>query len=217
MAGKHTLSPSAYRDALKVPYMEDGMSIGLFGGTFNPPHNGHCHVAETALNRLQLDRLWWLVSPGNPLKQNSNLPPLAGRIAMSRALIRHPRVDVTGCEMTLNTHYSADLVCHLVDRYPAIRFVWVMGADNLTNFHLWDRWEQIAARIPICIIDRPGDTLATRSSRLARRFLSARLDEADAKLLKTRMAPAWTFIHAPRLSLSSTELRLRTSIEAKQN
>lgn len=207
MADFSPLSPAARADALKIPYAESGMSVGLFGGSFNPPHDGHRHVARTALDRLQLDRLWWLVSPGNPLKRNDGLPPLCERIARSRALIRHPRVDVTGCEAVLKTRYSADLIRHLARRYPAVRFVWIMGADNLTNFHRWDRWEEIASSVPICIIDRPGDTLATRSSFAAKKLAPARIDETDAKLLKNCRAPAWTFIHAPKMALSSTALR----------
>ncbi|MEP3523857.1 MAG: nicotinate-nucleotide adenylyltransferase [Hyphomicrobiales bacterium] len=207
MAATPILSSAAYDDALKIPHVEPGMSVGLFGGSFNPPHDGHRHVALTALQRLQLDRLWWLVSPGNPLKQNDGLPPLNQRLAQSRDLISHPRVDVTGCEATLETKYSADLVCHLVKRFPAVRFIWIMGADNLTNFHRWERWEDIAACVPICVIDRPGDTLATRSSRAAKKFGYARIDESDAKLLKNYKAPAWTFIHAPKMALSSTVLR----------
>lgn len=201
------LTPAAYADALKVPHVEDGMAVGLFGGSFNPPHEGHRHVALTALKRLHLDRLWWLVSPGNPLKENSGLPPLKDRLALSRAMIDHPRVDVTGCERTLATRYSADLVRHLVTRYSSVRFVWVMGADNLTHFHRWERWEDIAASIPIAVIDRPGDTLATRSSRAARKLFHARIDEGDAKLLSALKPPVWTFLHAPRSHLSSTQLR----------
>lgn len=209
MSSPSRLSPAAYADAIKVPHVEDGMAIGLFGGSFNPPHEGHCHVVRTALKRLQLDRLWWLVSPGNPLKKNNNLPSLEERIFQSRALINHPRVDVTGCEVSVKSRYSADLVRYLKCRYPTVRFVWILGADNLANFHLWQRWEEIAANVAICIIDRPGDTLASRSSVAARRLVNARLDEADAKLLKSAHAPAWTFIHAPRSPISSTQLRAR--------
>lgn len=196
-------------DDLKIPHVEDGMSVGLFGGSFNPAHGGHCHVARTALKRLQLDRLWWLVSPGNPLKKNHDLPPLGERILQSRALVNHPRVNVTGCEAILKVRYTADLVRQLVARYPTVRFVWVMGADNLTNFHHWERWEEITATLPIAIIDRPGDTLATCSSRAAQKLQSCRLDEADSAILKNLKAPAWVFIHGSRSSLSSTILRQR--------
>jgi len=211
MAGRSPLSGAALRDALKIPHVEDGMAVGLFGGSFNPPHDGHRHVALTALQRLQLDRLWWLVSPGNPLKQNDGLPSLGERISRSRSLMQHPRIDVTGCEAILKTKYSADLVSHLVRRYPAVRFVWIMGADNLTNFHRWERWQDIARSVPICIVDRPGDTLATRSSQAAKKFMYARVDESDARLLKYRGAPAWTFIHGPKMALSSTVLRERAN------
>lgn len=207
MTSSAHLSLSAYKDALKVPHIEEGMSIGLFGGSFNPPHEGHRHVALTALQRLQINRLWWLVSPGNPLKQNDGLPPLRERILHSKQMMVHPLIDVTGCEATLKTKYSADLVRHLVKRYPTVRFVWIMGADNLTNFHQWERWQDIAANVPICVIDRPGDTLATRSSQAAKKLLHSRIDAADAKLLKDFSPPAWTFIHAPKNALSSTLLR----------
>ena len=194
-------------DDLKIPHVENGMSVGLFGGSFNPPHDGHVHVVETAMKRLQLDRVWWMVSPGNPLKNNDDLPPLSERIEASRSLIDHPRVDVSGLEASLSVIYSADLVRELIDRFPTVRFVWLMGADNLTSFHHWERWEEIVGNLPIAVIDRPGDTLASRASMVARKFAEARLDERDAPLLKNLRAPAWTFIHAPRSPLSSTCLR----------
>ena len=194
-------------DDLKIPHVENGMSVGLFGGSFNPPHEGHVHVVETAMKRLQLDRVWWMVSPGNPLKNNDDLPSLSKRIEASRTLVDHPRVDVSGLEASLSVNYSADLVRELIDRFPTVRFVWLMGADNLTNFHHWERWEEIVENLPIAVIDRPGDTLASRASMVARKFAEARLDERDAALLKNLRAPAWTFIHAPRSPLSSTQLR----------
>ena len=194
-------------DDLKIQHVENGMSVGLLGGSFNPPHQGHVHLVETAIQRLQLDRVWWMVSPGNPLKDNDGLPPLSERIEASRALIDHPRVDVSGLEVSLSVHYSADLVRELIDRFPTVRFVWLMGADNLTNFHHWERWEEIVGNVPIAVIDRPGDTLASRASMVARKFAEARLDERDAVLLKNLRAPAWSFIHAPRSPLSSTQLR----------
>ncbi|MEP1443871.1 MAG: nicotinate-nucleotide adenylyltransferase [Hyphomicrobiales bacterium] len=194
-------------DDLKIPPIESGMSVGLFGGSFNPPHDGHVHVVETALKRLQLDRVWWMVSPGNPLKNNDALPPLSERIVASRALVKHPRVEVSGLEASLSVIYTADLVRELVTRFPTVRFVLLIGADNLTNFHLWERWEEIADNVPIAVIDRPGDTLASRASKFAHKLQYARLDERGAPLLKNLRAPAWTFIHAPRSSLSSTHLR----------
>ena len=119
-------------------------------------------------------------------------------------MVDHPRVDVSGLEASLSVNYSADLVRELIDRFPTVRFVWLMGADNLTNFHHWERWEEIVENLPIAVIDRPGDTLASRASMVARKFAEARLDERDAVLLKNLRAPAWSFIHAPRSPLSST-------------
>ena len=199
-------------DDLKIPHVENGMSVGLFGGSFNPPHDGHVHVVQTALQRLQLDRVWWMVSPGNPLKNNDDLPALSERIEASRTLVDHPRVDVSGLEAKLSVIYTADLVRHLITRFPTVRFVWVMGADNLTNFHHWKRWEEIAANVPIAVIDRPGDTLASRASKFAHKLQYARVDERDAPLLKNAPTPAWTFIHAPRSPLSSTSLRKMRSL-----
>lgn len=187
------------------------MAIGLFGGSFNPPHQGHVHVVTTALKRLQLDRVWWMVSPGNPLKDHSKLGDLKSRFELSFGMVKNPRVDVTGLEKTLGTKYSADLVDYLTTRYPSVRFIWIMGADNLTHFHKWERWEEIVAKIPVAVIDRPGDTLSTRSSRMARKYMHMRVDETDASCLKNVKAPAWTFLHAPRSHLSSTKLRAETN------
>ncbi len=185
------------------------MSIGLFGGSFNPPHQGHVHVAEVALARLRLDRLWMMVTPGNPLKDHSELPSLATRIAAARALVRDPRILITGFEATLGSSYSWATVRYLARAYPHVRFVWVMGADNLAGFHRWQHWRRIAETVPLAVVDRPGSTLAAHSSPAAGALARFRLSEVDAGGLKTRAAPAWVFIHARRNDLSSTRLRVQ--------
>lgn len=195
---------------LKMPHVEPGMRVGLFGGSFNPPHQGHALVAELALQRLGLDQLWWMVTPGNPLKSRRELAPLAERIALSEAIVPGPRVRVTAFEAAFGQSYTAQTLDRIKARNPAIRFVWIMGADNLRDFHRWQRWQHIACTFPIAVIDRPGATLAYLSSKMAKTFDYARVDEDHARALAFRKAPAWTFIHGPRSSLSSTALRKAT-------
>lgn len=192
---------------LRMPHAEKGMAIGLFGGSFNPPHEGHVLVAETALRRLRLDALWWVVTPGNPLKAGREQPSLAQRIALSEGLARDPRIKVTAFEAGAAVRYTADTIALVRARNPGVDFVWIMGADNLREFHLWQRWRDIARSVPIAVIDRPGATLSFLSSRMAQTFGRSRVDESDAGLLARLRPPAWTFIHGPRSSLSSTAIR----------
>ena len=192
---------------LRMPPVAPGMRVGLFGGSFDPPHAGHVLVAETALRAFGLHALWWIVTPGNPLKDTSGLAPLAERIDASRALIDDPRVRVTAFEAGHRVRYTADMLRLVLDRHRDVRFAWVMGADNLSGFHRWQEWEWIARNVPIGVVDRPGSTLRTVASRFAIRFARDRLDETDARVLPTRAPPAWVFLHGPRSGLSSTALR----------
>ena len=195
------------RRYLGMPHVERGMAVGLFGGSFNPPHEGHLLVAEIALRRLGLDQLWWMVTPGNPLKNRMELASLGDRLAMSEKLIHDPRIRVTAFEKTLGGSYTADTLSFVKARNPHVHFIWVMGADSLRTFHLWQKWQEIASTFPIAVIDRPGSTLSFLSSKMARTFDYARVDEDDAGTLWKRQAPAWTFIHGPRSALSSTAIR----------
>ncbi|WP_045679056.1 nicotinate-nucleotide adenylyltransferase [Martelella endophytica] len=191
-----------------MPHLQPGMSVGLFGGSFNPPHEGHLLVASLAIQRLGLDQLWWLVTPGNPLKSGNGLAPLAERLALSEAMARDPRIQVTAFEKSLGTAYTARTIRHITRRHPDVHFVWVMGADNLGSFHRWQEWRRIAETVPIAVIDRPGATLTYLSSKAARTLDKARVPERAAKALPRMKPPAWTFIHGPRSSVSSTALRL---------
>lgn len=196
----------AARD-LKPPIATPGLRIGLFGGSFNPPHAGHAHVIETALERLALDRLWVMVTPGNPLKDRRVLAPLAERIGAARALVRDPRVEVTAFEAAWPIRYSWQTVKRLTAAHPLTRFVWIMGADNLAGFHRWQHWRRIAQAMPIAIIDRPGGTLSAVTGPAASVLRAARRPErADHHLARTP-PPAWTFIHAQRLPHSSSAIR----------
>jgi nicotinate-nucleotide adenylyltransferase len=190
-----------------MPHVEKGMQVGLFGGSFNPPHAGHALVAEIALRRLALDQLWWIVTPGNPLKNGSELAPLAERVRLSEAVAADPRIKVTAFESAHRLRFTADTLALIRARNPGVDFVWIMGADNLRDFHRWQRWRKIALTFPIAVVDRPGATLSFLSSVLAKTFDHARIDEADAPRLARMRPPAWTFIHGPRSLLSSSAIR----------
>jgi nicotinate-nucleotide adenylyltransferase len=192
---------------LKMPHVESGMAVGLFGGSFNPPHAGHVLLAEIALRRLRLDQLWWIVTPGNPLKNHKELMPLKDRLAACEAMAEDPRIKVTAFEASHHMRYTADTLALVKQKNPDVNFVWLMGADSLKNFHLWQRWQKIALTFPIAVIDRPGSTLSYISSTVAKTFDYARTDEEDAPRLARMKAPAWTFIHGPRSSLSSSAIR----------
>lgn len=194
---------------LRMPHVEKNMQVGLFGGSFNPPHAGHLLVADIALRRLRLDQLWWMVTPGNPLKSARELAPLAVRIALSQMLVADPRIKVTAFEAAHRLRFSADTIDLVKSRNRGVDFVWIMGADSLRDFHRWERWRHIARSLPIAVIDRPGATLSFLSSVMAKAFDHARMDEADAGRLARARPPAWTFIHARRSSLSSTALRAK--------
>jgi nicotinate-nucleotide adenylyltransferase len=206
MAGGMNLDSVASRH-LRMPHVEKRMQVGLFGGSFNPPHAGHALVAEIALRTLRLDQLWWIVTPGNPLKAGRALAPLAERIARSEAVAANPRIKVTAFEAAHSLRYTADTLALVRARNPGVDFVWIMGADNLAQFHRWQRWREIMMTFPVAVIDRPGSTLSFVSSAMAKTFDHARIDEKDASLLARMRPPAWTFIHGPRSFLSSTVLR----------
>ncbi len=195
---------------LRMPPVSRGMVIGLLGGSFNPPHDGHVLVADIALRQLKLDQLWWMVTPGNPLKSKRQLAPLSQRLALSEKILVNPRVKVTGFEKALNETYTAKVLKRVKARNPGVHFIWVMGADNLQHFHTWQNWQSIARTFPIAVIDRPGATLSFLSSMMAKTFDHARVDEDDAGRLGFMKAPAWTFIHGPRSTLSSSAIRSST-------
>jgi nicotinate-nucleotide adenylyltransferase len=184
-----------------------GQRIGIMGGSFNPAHNGHRIAAEAAMKRLRLDQVWWLVTPGNPLKSHDELSSLAGRMALVRVYARGPKMKVTAFERELGTPYTAATLAFLKQRYPAVRFVWIMGADNLTFFHRWQHWRRITRTMPIAVVDRPGWRLKGLSSPAAVALAAKRLPEALAASLPNRKPPAWIFLTIRLSGLSSTALR----------
>lgn len=201
-------APRGRIDPTRVPIVTPGMRIGLLGGSFNPAHEGHRDVSLFAWKRLGLDRVWWLVSPGNPLKDTSGLPPLAERIRKAQAVAASPVIDVTGIEARLGTRYTYDTVSRLRANWPAVRFVFLMGADILPEFHRWKNWRALAKAIPIAVIDRAGWTLQTLTAPASVALAARRIPEHGALRLASRKPPAWVFLHGLKLRQSSTALRL---------
>jgi len=188
------------------PWAAPGQVVGLLGGSFDPPHAGHVHLTREALKRLRLDQVWWLVSPGNPLKPNAPAP-LPRRLAAARRLMRHPRVKITDLEEGFGTRATADTLRELQRAYPLVRFVWLMGADNLASLHSWDRWPEIMARVPVAVLARPGQRLRAQLSPAAQRFRADRVPGRNAALLGHLAPPAWLYLDMPMRHDSSTALR----------
>jgi len=199
--------PGVLRDGLGLM---PGMTVGLFGGSFNPAHDGHAHVAETALQRLDLDRVVWLVSPQNPLKDTSQTAPLAERLASARMWAPGPRMIVSDFETRAGTRWTIDTLRAMKARHPGVRFVWLMGSDNLESFHRWRGWTDIMRMMPVAVIARPGSLLESRAAPAARRFAGHRVAASEARLLARMQAPAWTYLTAPLNPSSSTALRARS-------
>ncbi len=181
--------------------------VGLLGGSFNPAHGGHRHVSLLALQRLGLDAVWWLVSPQNPLKPESGMAPLADRLARARAVARHPRIRPTDIETRLGTRYTVDTVRALRRRWPHIRFVWLIGADNLLQLPRWHRWDMLFRLVPIAVFARHPYSLRALSGSAARRFATSRLPERAVRTLAGREPPAWAFLHIRVHPASATAIR----------
>lgn len=189
-----------------IPYAAAGQVIGLLGGSFDPAHAGHAHITREALKRFGLDQVWWLVSPGNPLKAHGPAP-MDQRIAQAQAVIDHPRVQVTGIEERLGTRYTAQTLRALRRLYPKQRFIWLMGADNLAQFHLWQDWQEIAQTVPMGILARPGQRISARMSRTATLYAPYRIPGRYSQRLAQADAPAWCFVNVPMKDVSSSAIR----------
>lgn len=201
----------ALRDGLGL---QPGLRVGLFGGSFNPAHDGHLHVAETALARLDLDRVVWLVSPQNPLKNAADSAPLAERMASASAAARGPSMTVSDFETRAGTAWTIDTLRALVARYPGVKFVWLMGSDNLADFHRWRGWTDIMRLMPVAVIARPGSLMDSRTAPAAQRFAGFRVPGEKARLLPHMEAPAWTYLTAPLNHHSSTAIRAARDADA---
>jgi nicotinate-nucleotide adenylyltransferase len=192
---------------VRTPLCFPGQRIGIMGGTFNPPHEGHRIAADAAMKRLELDQLWWLITPGNPLKSRNGLSSLKKRMDLVRPFADGPKMKITGFERELGTSYTAATLEYLTRRYPGVRFVWIMGADNLASFDRWQHWRRIARIMPIAVADRPGWRLRALSSPAALALARYRIPESEAATIVGRKPPAWTFLTTRLSGLSSTALR----------
>jgi len=190
-----------------IPLYANGMRIGLLGGSFNPPHVAHRAISLFAIKRLKLDRVWWLVTPGNPLKDQDGLRDLNERTAAARNMANDPRIDVSCLESVIGTRYTVDTISYLRRRASGLRFVWIMGADNLAQFHRWQNWRRIASEVPIAVIDRPPQSFRALAAPAAQALARYRLPENQAGRLADQRAPAWIFLTGMKLNLSSTGLR----------
>src|SRR5882672_10302345 len=181
--------------------------IGLLGGSFNPAHDGHRHVSLEALKRLDLDEVWWLVSPQNPLKSDDGMEPLASRLARAKLIAHHTRIKVEAPELLLGTRYTLDTVRALQQVYPHAHFVWLMGADILPQLVDWQGWRELFAAIPIAAFARPGWSYAALQSAAPRAFARYRIAADRARLLASCPPPAWCFIPSRLDSHSATAIR----------
>lgn len=193
-------------NAFERPFAMPGQKIGLLGGSFDPAHAGHLHISKQALRRFGLDQVWWLVSPGNPLKPRGPAG-MQARIAMAKALVQDPRIVICDIEARLNTTFTAETLGRILPLYPGVHFVWLMGADNLVQFHRWDRWRDIAQTIPLGVLGRPDQMVRAGLSRTAVHFAASRFRMRDARALPFAHPPAWCLIAGPMVDVSSSEIR----------
>lgn len=206
-APRAALSAAALGRALGGRLPDAGMRIGLLGGSFNPTHDGHLDLSKTALVRLALDEVWWLVSPQNPLKPKAGMAGLDQRVAQARTAADHPRIRVTALESELGTRYSVDTIKTLKRQFPKVDFVWLMGADNLIQLPNWKDWEQLFRQVAIAVFARPGYSEQALAGEPAKLFADCRVAERRAAQLAATPPPAWAFIHGPLNLSSSTAIR----------
>lgn len=200
--------------AVRTPVAADGRRIGLLGGSFNPPHRAHVAISEAVLKRLALDEVWWLVSPGNPLKAHGDLAPLAERVAACRRIATHPRIKVTALEADLGSATTVVTLSFLRQRFPGVAFVWVMGGDNLAGFHRWTAWRRIASLMPFVVADRPQWRLRALAAPAARALARFRLSDRQAARLAGRTPPAWVYLTVRLSPESSSDIRGRRAAGA---
>jgi nicotinate-nucleotide adenylyltransferase len=208
------LARSQYR--LPSRNLARGRRIGLLGGSFNPPHAGHRHISLQALKQLRLDEVWWLVTPQNPLKDAAETADLTTRLAAAEGWCRHPKLRATAIETILGTQYTIDTLEALTRLYPETQFIWLMGTDNLRQFHRWRNWLEISRLVPIAILERGGiSTLRALASPAGRKLSRYRLPNARLNKLPTISPPVWGLLNLPRHKASSSLLRKNRAIPAR--
>ncbi|MEQ1930862.1 MAG: nicotinate-nucleotide adenylyltransferase [Parvularculaceae bacterium] len=194
-----------------IPQRHDHSAVGLLGGSFNPAHGGHREISLLALKRLQLDAVWWLVTPANPLKEMGAYAPYEERLKQARRMADHPRIVVSNFEERKGLQYTVDTILMLQELWPQMRFVWLMGADGFATFDQWKDWRRIFSLLPIAVFARPGYEAAAAESEAAREFSAFRADDAEALSLARAEPPAWTLFSETANPASSTELRRSAS------
>lgn len=191
-----------------MPFSQPNDIIGVFGGSFNPPHEGHLLVARYAMKYLGLTRLWWMVSPGNPLKDNSFLPQIEYRIKLCENLLQNENyIDITGFEYSIKAFTSFDTIAYILNHKKTERFIWVMGGDSLLNFHHWYKWKDIAKMLPIAIVNRPIALNPHINSVFAKKYINNLIPKAEIYNLAFKKPPAWCYLQGNVSYLSSTQLR----------
>ena len=191
---------------MKIPLVSRRRKIGLLGGSFDPAHEAHLHISKYALKYFNLDQVWWILSPSNPLKKN-NPGPMNERFYHANLLVEHPKIFVTKIEEELNTVYTAQTLKLIQRRLPNVRFVWLMGADNMIQLDKWMNWTEIVNRVPIGILARPNNTLAPLKSKMARTFSGCRINANQSRNLANLKAPSWCYKNLPLIDLSSSQIR----------
>lgn len=208
--GARVADPSPQQGAIDpVPRWGDRRRtrVGVLGGSFNPAHAGHRHIAEVARRRLRLHQVWLMVSPGNPLKAAKGMGSFAQRMAAARGIADGRRIVATGIERGLRTRYTADTLPALRRRFPNVRFVWLMGADNLEGLPRWRQWQRIAHSMPFAVLPRPSYNERALAGRAAQALRGARHPSHEASRLSLLSAPAWIFLPSPQHAASATALR----------
>lgn len=188
--------------------------VGLLGGSFNPAHDGHRYISTLAIKHLQLDEVWWVIAPRNPLKASGEIAPFEERRRTAEAVADHPRIRVSDIEREIGSAHTVDTVATLRARYPGVRFVWIIGADNLVQIPRWKQWRRLFRRVPIAVFPRPNYSLRALSSKAARYFAGARLPQVRARALAETTPPAWVFLHIRPHDASATRIRAQCSASA---
>ena len=181
--------------------------IGLLGGSFNPAHKGHLHITRLALSRLNLDEVWWLVSPQNPLKDAEGMAPMKERLAGAMALVKDRKVRVTDIESVLGTHYTIDTLKALKCHFPQAQFVWIIGADNLVQMSRWKNWAAIFQAVAIAVFARPDYSSKALNSIASKRFAKFRVGQSQVAGLFSFKPPVWAFLNISLCALSATKIR----------
>tara|TARA_Y100000590_G_scaffold364139_1_gene422238 strand:- start:1778 stop:2407 length:630 start_codon:yes stop_codon:yes gene_type:complete len=190
----------------------NNQKIGILGGSFNPAHDGHIEISNHAIKKFDLDFIWWVISPKNPLKTYDRLYDFNERLDKAKSIVHNNKIIVTEIEQKIGSQYTIGTINYLTKKHPNTKFIWIMGADNAKDFHLWKKWESILGMLPIAIIDRPRSSLDVTSSLFAIKHKKYRIDEADSQMVFKIKKPSWVYLHNKLNDSSSTKIRSNDKI-----